>query len=205
MLPLSHSLTSVCYISIFFLSTFFSLFPFFLSKLFPLSHSLTCLLCIHYWEKISSDSWCVNSSIVIINSSRFDLKTMYSVWFIFVGGGLIHFFSLLSFIFLTSFSVNIYFWHSWLIRLIHFPTYANRTMHLLYIHHPLFHRPKDKREIQASIRTTTEKNTILTRLNSELNQELAEVRATASVTPKASPYYYNVRLIWSSCVAFFLS
>ncbi|XP_042211037.1 ralBP1-associated Eps domain-containing protein 2-like isoform X3 [Homarus americanus] len=35
-------------------------------------------------------------------------------------------------------------------------------------------RPKDKREIQASIRTTTEKNTILTRLNSELNQELAE-------------------------------
>ncbi|XP_050697135.1 ralBP1-associated Eps domain-containing protein 2-like isoform X2 [Eriocheir sinensis] len=36
-------------------------------------------------------------------------------------------------------------------------------------------RPKDKREIQASIRTTTEKNTILTRLNSELNQELAEV------------------------------
>ncbi|XP_042882552.1 ralBP1-associated Eps domain-containing protein 1-like isoform X3 [Penaeus japonicus] len=36
-------------------------------------------------------------------------------------------------------------------------------------------RPKDKRELQASIRTTTEKNTILTRLNSELNQELAEV------------------------------
>ncbi|XP_071538814.1 ralBP1-associated Eps domain-containing protein 1 isoform X2 [Panulirus ornatus] len=36
-------------------------------------------------------------------------------------------------------------------------------------------RPKDKREIQASIRTTSEKNTILTRLNSELNQELAEV------------------------------
>uniref|UniRef100_A0A0P4VS75 EF-hand domain-containing protein n=1 Tax=Scylla olivacea TaxID=85551 RepID=A0A0P4VS75_SCYOL len=36
-------------------------------------------------------------------------------------------------------------------------------------------RPKDKRELQASIRSTTEKNTILTRLNSELNQELAEV------------------------------
>ncbi|KAG0710850.1 RalBP1-associated Eps domain-containing protein 1 [Chionoecetes opilio] len=48
-------------------------------------------------------------------------------------------------------------------------------------------RPKDKREIQASIRTTTEKNTILTRLNSELNQELAEVRTKAHVTlgPKA--------------------
>ncbi|XP_076032732.1 RALBP1 associated Eps domain containing isoform X2 [Oratosquilla oratoria] len=36
-------------------------------------------------------------------------------------------------------------------------------------------RPKDKRELQASIRTTKEKNKILTRLNSELNQELAEV------------------------------
>ncbi|KAK4308870.1 hypothetical protein Pmani_019461 [Petrolisthes manimaculis] len=36
-------------------------------------------------------------------------------------------------------------------------------------------RPKDKREIQAFIRTTTEKNTVLTRLNSELHQELAEV------------------------------
>lgn len=36
-------------------------------------------------------------------------------------------------------------------------------------------RPKDKREVQASIRTTKEKNTILTRLNSELNQELTEV------------------------------
>ncbi|CAL4095964.1 unnamed protein product, partial [Meganyctiphanes norvegica] len=36
-------------------------------------------------------------------------------------------------------------------------------------------RPKDKREIQASIKTTKEKNTILTRLNAELNQELTEV------------------------------
>ncbi|XP_068210812.1 ralBP1-associated Eps domain-containing protein 1 isoform X2 [Palaemon carinicauda] len=36
-------------------------------------------------------------------------------------------------------------------------------------------RPKDKREIQASIRATADKNTRLTRLNSELNQELAEV------------------------------
>ncbi|KAK7083614.1 RalBP1-associated Eps domain-containing protein 1, partial [Halocaridina rubra] len=35
--------------------------------------------------------------------------------------------------------------------------------------------PKDKREIQASIRATADKNTRLTRLNSELNQELAEV------------------------------
>lgn len=55
-------------------------------------------------------------------------------------------------------------------------TWCDNLMALIFLYiYIFFCRPKDKRELQASIRTTTEKNTILTRLNSELNQELAEV------------------------------
>ena len=36
-------------------------------------------------------------------------------------------------------------------------------------------RLKDKKEVSASIKTTRDRNTILVRLNNELNQELVEV------------------------------
>ena len=46
---------------------------------------------------------------------------------------------------------------------------------MIWLLFAFFHRPKDKREVQASIRSTKEKNSMLIRLNSELNQELSEV------------------------------